>query len=37
MTPKEAINEGSDYLILGRPLTLGNPKENIKKIIDSLK
>ena len=34
MTPKEAINEGSDYLILGRPLTSGNPKENIKKIIN---
>jgi len=36
MTPKEAINEGSDYLILGRPLTSGDPKENIKKIIKSL-
>jgi len=36
MTPKEAINEGSDYLILGRPLTSGNPKENIEKIIKSL-
>ena len=36
MTPKEAINEGSDYLILGRPLTSGNPKENIKKIIKTL-
>ena len=29
MTAKEAINEGSDYLIIGRPLTSGNPKENI--------
>ena len=37
MTPKEAVNEGSDYLILGRPLTSGNPRENIKKIIQSLK
>jgi len=36
MTPKEAINAGSDYLILGRPLTSGNPEENIKKIIKSL-
>ena len=36
MTPKEAINEGSDYLIIGRPLTSGNPKENINKIIKSL-
>ena len=31
LTAKEAINEGSDYLIIGRPLTLGNPKENIEK------
>ncbi len=37
MSPKEAVNQGSDYLILGRPLTSGNPKENIKKIIESLK
>ena len=36
MTPKEAVNEGSDYLILGRPLTSGNPRENIKEIIQSL-
>ena len=36
MTPKEALDEGSDYLIVGRPLTSGNPKENIKKIIKSL-
>ena len=36
MTPKEAVNEGSNYLILGRPLTSGNPRENIKKIIQSL-
>ena len=32
MTPREALNEGSDYLILGRPLTSGDPTENIKKI-----
>ena len=36
MTPKEALEQGSDYLILGRPLTSGNPKENIKKIIKTL-
>ena len=36
MTPKEALNEGSDYLILGRPLTSGDPTENIKKIIKSI-
>ena len=36
MTPREALNEGSDYLILGRPLTSGDPTENIKKIIKSI-
>jgi len=36
MTPKEAIAQGADYLILGRPLTSGNPKENMRKIIQSL-
>lgn len=37
MTAREAINEGSDYLIIGRPLTFGSPKKNIEKIIQSLK
>ena len=32
MSPKDAVAEGSDFLILGRPLTSGNPRENIKKI-----
>ncbi len=36
MTPKEAIDRGADYLILGRPLTSGNPRENMRKIIQSL-
>ncbi len=36
MSPKDAVAEGSDFLILGRPLTSGNPRENIKKIIKSL-
>ena len=36
MTPKESIDRGADYLILGRPLTSGNPRENIRKIIQSL-
>ena len=36
MTPKEAVAQGSDYLILGRPLTSGSPRENMKKIIQSL-
>ena len=36
MNAKEAIDAGSDCLIIGRPITKGNPKENIKKIISSL-
>ena len=36
MTPKEAITQGADYLILGRPLTSGNPRKNMRKIIQSL-
>ena len=36
MTAKEAIKEGSDCLIVGRPITKGNPKENIKNILSSI-
>ena len=36
MNAKQAIDAGSDCLIIGRPITKGNPKENIKKIISSL-
>jgi orotidine-5'-phosphate decarboxylase len=36
MNANEAIKEGSDYLIIGRPITLGNPKENIKNILSSI-
>jgi orotidine-5'-phosphate decarboxylase len=37
MSANEAINEGSDCLIIGRPITKGNPKENLKYILSSLK
>jgi len=37
MTPNDAIKEGSDYLIIGRPITKGDPKENIKNILSSIK
>ena len=37
MNAEEAQKAGSDYLIIGRPITEGNPKENIKNIINSLK
>jgi orotidine-5'-phosphate decarboxylase len=36
MNAKEAIKEGSDCLIIGRPITQGNPKKNLKDIISSI-
>ena len=36
LTANEAIKEGSDCLIIGRPITKGNPKENIKNILSSI-
>ncbi len=36
MSAKQAIEAGSDCLIIGRPITTGDPKKNIKKILDSL-
>jgi len=37
MNANEAIIEGSDCLIIGRPITKGDPKENIKNILLSIK
>ena len=36
MSANQAIKEGSDCLIIGRPITRGNPKENIEKILSSI-
>ena len=36
MNANEAVKEGSDCLIIGRPITKGNPKENIKNILSSI-
>jgi orotidine-5'-phosphate decarboxylase len=36
MNANEAIKAGSDCLIIGRPITEGNPKENIKIILSSI-
>ena len=36
LTPKEAFKNGSDWLVIGRPITKGNIKKNIKKLIDHL-
>ena len=35
MTPSEALNNGADYLVIGRPITIGDPVKNIKEIINS--
>ena len=37
MNAKEALEAGSDCLIIGRPITEGDPKKNIKDILTSLK
>ncbi len=37
LTPKEAIKNGSDWLVIGRPITKGNIKKNIQKLIDHLR
>ena len=37
MSASEAIKAGSDYLIIGRPITKGNPKQNLKDILSTLK
>ena len=37
MTPREAIKAGADSLVIGRPLTNGNIKKNILKLIKLLK
>ena len=36
MNANESIKAGSDCLIIGRPITKGNPKENIKNILSSI-
>ena len=36
LTPKQAIKNGSNWLVIGRPITKGNIKKNIKKLINHL-
>jgi orotidine-5'-phosphate decarboxylase len=36
MDANEATKEGSDCLIIGRPITIGDPKKNIKHILSSI-
>jgi len=36
LTPKQAYKNGSDWLVIGRPITKGNIKNNIKTLINHL-
>ena len=36
MNAKQALEEGSDCLIIGRPIIKGDPKKNIQKILSSI-
>ena len=37
LTPKQAYKNGSDWLVIGRPITRGNIKKNIQSLINHLK
>ena len=37
LTPKQAFKNGSDWLVIGRPITKGNIKKNVNTLIDHLK
>ncbi len=36
LTPQQAYKNGSDWLVIGRPITRGNIKKNIEKLVDHL-
>ena len=36
-TPQEAVSDGADYLVIGRPITAhANPREAVRKILDEM-
>ena len=37
LSPKEAYKNGSDWLVIGRPITKGNIKNNLQNLINNLK
>ncbi len=37
LTPKQAYKNGSDWLVIGRPITEGNIKNNLRNLINHLK
>ena len=36
LSPKQAYKNGSDWLVIGRPITKGDIKRNIQNLIDHL-
>ncbi len=36
LTPKQAYENGSDWIVIGRPITKGNIKKNLQTLIDHL-
>jgi len=36
LTPSQAFNNGSDWIVIGRPITKGNIKKNLNTLIDHL-
>ena len=37
LTPKQAYKNGSNWLVIGRPITKGNIKNNLQNLINHLK
>ena len=37
VTPKQAYKNGSDWLVIGRPITKGNIRKNMQKLVDHLR
>ena len=37
LSPRQAYKNGSDWLVIGRPITKGDIKNNIKDLIKHLK
>ena len=37
LTPKQAFANGSDWIVIGRPITKGNIKNNFQKLVNHLK
>ena len=37
LTPKQAYKNGSDWLVIGRPITKGNIRKNMLSLINHLK